>query len=104
MSIVAESRHQSTVPMVTSTDCLHVVDGHDVDVHESRAGRGLRLRTMILILMLAGSIIVPGAGISLIHGGPTGLRAGGASMMAAAGPTLALRRLGNCPGMSGPCP
>jgi hypothetical protein len=99
MSIVTDARHQSTAPMITSTDCLCVVD-----VHEPRARRGHRLRTIILILTMAGSIIVPGAGISLLHGGPTGLSAGGASMTAPAGPTLALRRLGNCPGMSGPCP
>lgn len=104
MSIVPESRHQSTVPMVTSTNCLHAVDIHGVDVGEPRAGRSHRLRTMILILTMAGSIIVSGAGVPLIHGGATGLGAGGASMTAQSGPTLALHRWGNCPGMSGPCP
>jgi hypothetical protein len=99
VSIVADTRHQRRCALVPATGRLPIA------LDRGPQSRYLRLlQTIMLVLTISGALLISGIGASRSSGGPTAARSVAATMAASSGGSLAVLRLGNCPGGSSPCP
>jgi len=100
----AGARRRSAPPLLPAAGRVDVVDGHTPCVGRlPRLLRIPRLRTIVLILAIAGSLI-PGVGAPVIPGGSTVVRSVVTTSAIPVGPALSYRQMGDCPGGGGPCP
>jgi hypothetical protein len=98
-AIVADTRRNSAKSPVPAPG------KRSVAADDISRGRFLRLlQTVTLTLMIAGAFLVSGITTSRISGVATAVRSAGVTVAAPAISALAVRRLGNCPPLSGPCP
>jgi hypothetical protein len=98
-AIVADTRRNS------SKSPVPVPGKRPMALENVPQGRFLRLlQTVTLTLMILGTLLISGMIAPRISGVATAVRSAGVTVAAPATSTLAVRRLGNCPPGSGPCP
>jgi hypothetical protein len=103
LSIVTFSHNDRVPSLVPPSSRLHAVDVLRNVCHR-RVNPVRVVRTVMLVVAIAGPVVVPGAAARLNSGALFGTHSAVTAEAPATGPATAFARLSNCPGGTVPCP